>query len=76
MQGHGGMHLSMDEYIHVTSGERACGIKRCRERRGIQCRRKTDKRLNAAAKELAMGTDRHWTVDSGRREFGKLGGEG
>lgn len=61
------MCLSMGEYIHVASGEGACGIKRCRERRGTQCRRNTD---NATAEELAMETDGHWMVDAGRESLG------
>lgn len=71
MQEHVGMHLSMGEYIHVASGEGACGIKRCRERRGAQCRRKMDELLNTAAEASAVETDRHWVADGGR-----LGGEG
>lgn len=64
------MCLSTGEYIHVASGEGACGIKRCRERRGTQCRRNTDKLLNATAEELAMETVRHWMVDAGRENLG------
>lgn len=69
------MHLFTGEYIQA-SGEGACGIRRCREKRGVQYRRKADELLNAAAEELAMETGRHWTVDAGRREFGRMGREG
>lgn len=45
-------------------------VKRCKKRRGTQCRRKTDKLLNTVAEQLAMETDRHWMVDAGRENVG------
>lgn len=62
--------MSVGEYIHVASGGGACGIKRCRKRRGTQCGRKTDKLLNTAAEQSATETDRHWMADAERENVG------